>query len=87
MLVLLLFYIWLLVADSKIQVGLISRKRVFVEVLINFLDNTLSVYCIMATFMASNVDLGLLIKDFFTHLSNNQDTYITFKLAHIEKTL
>lgn len=81
------FILGFLVAGSKIRVVLISREGVFVGAPANFLDNTLLVRCVVATLVASNVDLGLPPEDLFTHLSDNQDTCITLKSAHTDKTL
>lgn len=81
------FILGFLVASSKIRVVLISREGVFVGAPANFLDNTLLVHCVVATLVASNFDLGLPPEDLFTHLSDNQDTCITLKSAHTDKTL
>lgn len=81
------FILGFLVTSSKIQMVLISRKVVFVSVSANFLNNMLLMRYVVVTLVASNVDLGLLPEDLFTHLSNNQNTYITLKSAHTDKTL
>lgn len=74
-------------AESKIQIVLLSREEVFIGVPVNFMNNTVLVHSIAATLSASNIKLGLFPKGLFTYLSGNQDSYITFKLMYTDKKI